>query len=129
MPMARSFRLPDQSPREWGGVTAELNRLSHDEKIERASELFNQVALKRIEGIGAGCSNTQQIIEGYGSFLHKISQAEVRDALELVTKENRMENDVFIDLRQESIQFSETLHAWLNEKYEKSHPIHHALVF
>lgn len=109
-------------------VVAEMNQLARDQKISKAEDLFDVDALTRIDKLGQNYQQTQALFNHYEDFLNKISDAATREALEQVTKENRMENTAYKELRQASIDFSKTLHQWLDQQYQ-NHPIHHALVF
>ncbi|MBE0505964.1 MAG: nucleotidyltransferase domain-containing protein [Marinospirillum sp.] len=114
----------------FGGVivVAEMNQLTREQKINQAEHLFDLNALSRITALGAGCDQTQVLLDHYEGFLNRISDSAIREALEQVVKEERMGNPVYRELREASVSFSEVLHQWLNEKYP-DHPIHHALVF
>ncbi|TBV12044.1 hypothetical protein DNK08_01490 [Stutzerimonas kirkiae] len=110
-------------------VAAELKELGWQQKIEKGLALFEQFPLERIRALGADLAATPVILATYESFMARLAQPEVRQALEGVVKEQRLENPEYKELRKTSHEFSKALHKWLKEKYGEEHPIHHALVF
>ena len=110
-------------------VAAELKGLGRNGKIERAIELFEKPGLLRVQDVGKSLSSTTKILETYESFMENISMPEVRDALDKVPKDKRLESPEYMELRMVSHDFSCALHEWLKEKYGIDHPIHHSLVF
>lgn len=117
----------------FGGViaVAELSGLSHEEKLQRAEDLFNMNTLERLESVStATCEdNTQAVLQLYGQFLEQLSSPEVRTALSECAKESRTDCSEYVELRDVSERFSKELHDWLQVKYSPGHQIHHALVF
>ncbi|ASK33631.1 nucleotidyltransferase domain-containing protein [Alloalcanivorax mobilis] len=109
-------------------VAAELAKLDHEEKLEKAARLFSEPVLQRIESVG-GSERSAGILEIYEEFIASVSDPEIRKQLEKVEKETRQESDVYQNLRSLSESFSDALATWLTQVYPEEHPIHHALVF
>lgn len=117
----------------FGGViaVAELTGLSHEKKLQRAEELFNQNTLERLESVSTGpCKKAAEAaLQLYAQFLEQLSRPEVRTALSECAKESRTDCSEYVELRDVSERFSKELHDWLQVKYSPDHQIHHALVF
>ena len=114
----------------FGGIIsiAEITSVDHNEKIKTLSSLFDISILKRIYQIGVKNPHTVNIFEIYNKFIKVISDESNRKLLDSVTKENRAECQLFIEMRDLSRDFSFALEEWLKSQYD-SHPIHHALLF
>ncbi len=107
-------------------AVAELYDLEHEPRLTKANELFSKSPLSRIQEI----CNKPNLMSEYNDFLDKISSNEDRQKLEAVTKENRMESELYCELDELSKCFSENLHKKIKKLFpEESHPIQHALVF
>lgn len=110
-------------------VAAELYDLNHQEKIRKAEDLFDKPVLKRVESLGSNLSAKDLVFQSYEVFTRKMADPDIRNELDDIEKESRNESKVFTQLKAESDDFSQALQQWLTEKYNKNHPIHHALVF
>lgn len=120
----------------FGGIlcTAETALNSNTQKNEALSKLFDTPALERIWDVGQHNPHTEEIFSIYQSFLETINTPAKRDTLDKVTREDREESEIFLEMRKKSIEFSETLANWLQAQYEdlsskEPHPIHNALLF
>lgn len=106
-------------------AVAELYRLEYQNRIERAVSLFSTPPIARIKNIA---SDTTAIAK-YEKFLEKISSSENRDLLKGVTKETRKESELYQELNELSLEFSNYLHNLIKERYPEDHPLQHDLVF
>lgn len=110
-------------------VVAEMVGLDHKQRLDRSASLFRLPVVERIMKLGINEEETRAILSIYELFIDKISNSETRDALENTTRENRHNCDVYVDLREDSIKFSNALLKWIKANYGPSHPIHHSLIF
>ena len=65
----------------------------------------------------------------YNDFLSVISDSEQRKELENLAREDRASSEMYKALKAKADTLSAKLEAWLKEKYEPDHEIHHALIF
>lgn len=119
----------------FGGVISvaeTANYLLADKNIKIA-EILDKTVLERVQDIGAGNAFTNNILGIYQDFLQIIECPKNRSVLESVTKDNRSECALFLDMREKSKEFSIVLDSWLKAQYPDSsegpHPIHNALIF
>ncbi|MFJ5257694.1 nucleotidyltransferase domain-containing protein [Pseudomonas sp. NPDC088414] len=114
----------------FGGIIsiAEISDIDRHSKITELCKILDDAILKRIYQVGPDNQHTARIFEIYQTFLDTISNQKNRELLDSVTKENRNNCSLFIEMRDLSKQFSLTLEEWLDAQYQ-SHPIHHALLF
>lgn len=110
-------------------VAAELQGKEYKQRLQIAGEMLQKTPIDRIADLGEQNDKTQEILNQYNNFLAKISDADNRSQLDKVTKENREESDVYMEIKQLGNDFSRALHEWLTEQYKNDHPIHHALIF
>lgn len=107
-------------------AVAELEWLSYEKRITKAIELFSLPPLQRIENIIGG----EQVFAKYQTFLEKISNADNREALDSVSKDERDKSELYVELNKLSQDFSKDLHALIKARYpEGKHSLQHALVF
>ncbi|WP_205894409.1 nucleotidyltransferase domain-containing protein [Pseudomonas edaphica] len=119
----------------FGGVisVAETAFEGQTTKNEKLAEILDKTVLERVQDIGVDNPHTNEIIEIYQEFLQTIECPKNRSVLELVTKTNRAECDLFLKMREKSKEFSLVLDKWLKVQYPEEtqipHPIHNALIF
>ena len=87
-----------------------------------------QEKLERIEHIAR--YRVDKVFNLYDYFLEKISDNNTRTELDSATVEASSENNplIFRELKNESKHFSWALASLLEQIYDKTHPIHHALI-
>lgn len=119
----------------FGGVIsiAETALEIQTEKNESISRVLDKTVLERVQDIGRGNSYTPEILRIYQDFLQTIECPKNREILEGVTKIDRAECQLFLNMREKSKDFSKVLDGWLKEQYPEGdnspHPIHNALIF
>ena len=114
----------------FGGVitVAETAQKTREIKIEETIKLLNMSPLERIEHIAR--YRVDKVFNLYDYFLEKISDNNTRTELDSATVEASSENNplIFRELKNESKHFSWALASLLEQTYDKTHPIHHALI-
>lgn len=114
----------------FGGIItiADTAQEARDEKISKTFGLLDMSPLERIQSIAK--DNADKVFELYDYFLERISQHTVRKELEKAKKENIKEENpqIFVEMKDKSKNFSNALASLLEKTYDKSHPIHHALI-
>lgn len=106
------------------GLTADLR---HDLKIQRLEELFDLPALDRLGEI-CGAARMININSCYNRFLEQLADAETRNKLIELPKENRS-HPVFRDLKNEGHHFTRELMKLFEMTFDSTHPIHRAVIF
>lgn len=103
------------------------------EKNDLITSILDKTVLERVQDIGIENPWTPEILRIYQDFLHTIECPKNREVLEDVTKINRAECQLFLDMREKSKEFSKVLDSWLKVQYPDHeglpHPIHNALIF
>lgn len=103
------------------------------EKNDSISRILDKTVLERVQDIGIENPHTPEILKIYQDFLCTIECPKNREILEGVTKSNRAECHLFLEMREKSKEFSKVLDAWLKVQYpdgeSSPHPIHNALIF
>jgi len=114
----------------FGGIltVAETAKKTRKMKISETLEFLDMSPLERIKYIAK--DNADKVFELYNYFLENISQHSVREELEKAKKENTKEQNprIFVAMKEKSQEFSCSLASLLEATYDKSHPIHHALI-
>jgi len=119
----------------FGGViaVAETAFDAQTEKNELIARILDKTVLERVQDIGCKNPHTSEILGIYQHFLQTIECPKNRDVLESVTKENRADCSLFLEMREKSKDFSKVLDSWLKIQYpisdDAAHPIHNALIF
>lgn len=108
---------------------AETAKKTRDEKISETLRLLNMVPLERIKYITQ--DKVEDIFRLYNYFLEKISNDSIRTELDKAHRESTVAEQppIFRELKDKSKDFSLALALLLEEKYDKKHPIHHAIIF
>ena len=114
----------------FGGVitVAETAQKTREVKIKETIKLLNMSPLERIKYIAT--YRVDKVFNLYDYFLEKISDTGIRTELDKAKIEASAENNppIFRELKNESKHFSWALASLLEQTYDKSHPIHHALI-
>ncbi|MBP1141085.1 putative nucleotidyltransferase [Pseudomonas sp. PvP009] len=119
----------------FGGVisVAETAFVAQADKNGLIVEILDKTVLERVQDIGADNPHTLEILNIYQDFLATIECPKNRELLEVVTKDNRTNSDLFLQMREKSKDFSKVLDNWLKLQYPDNennpHPIHNALIF
>ncbi|TGG95246.1 hypothetical protein E4656_02155 [Natronospirillum operosum] len=116
----------------FGGLitVAEVSELTQAEKVERSISLLEKPVLERVAALSDSESqSTREIFRIYEQFLTAISDPEIRQTLEQTDKESRHDCKQYMQLRELSSEFSNRLATWIEEQFNKEHPIHHSLIF
>ncbi|MCU5787468.1 hypothetical protein B27N_02471 [Alcanivorax marinus] len=114
----------------FGGVlvVAEMANAGRKNWESRALELFSVPVLQRIEDlIEADCS--RRVLSIYDQFISNVTDPAVRQELNAVQKDDRLDSEAYQRLRALSEEFSKALSDCLISRYGQDHPIHHGLVF
>lgn len=105
-------------------------------RVNFLSKLFDTPALERVYDIAVNYKESEvesllsNIFENYESFLCCISDREQRRELEdIKEKEDRLNKTIYGDLSRKSISFTKDLYDLLNVVFDRTHPIHTALIF
>lgn len=114
----------------FGGVitVAETAQKTRNIKITETIKLLDMSPLERIKYIST--YRVDKVFKSYDYFLEKISDSEIRTKLDKANIENSAEKNpaIFRELKNESKHFSWALASLLKQTYDKTHPIHHALI-
>jgi len=114
----------------FGGIiaVAETTQKTRDIKISETLKLLDMTPLERINYISN--YKADKVFKLYNYFLEKISDDSIREELEKAEITNTSEENppIFRELKNESKHFSWALASLLEQTYDKSHPIHHALI-
>ncbi|MFJ2408758.1 nucleotidyltransferase domain-containing protein [Pseudomonas sp. NPDC087814] len=119
----------------FGGVIsiAETALSAQTEKNELLANILDKTVLERVQDIGIDNAYTPEILGIYQDFLQTIECPKNRETLEKITKNNRAECPLFLEMREKSKEFSKVLDSWLKLQYPDNtnppHPIHNALIF
>lgn len=119
----------------FGGVisVAETAFVAQADKNQLIADILDKTVLERVQDLGAKNSHTPEILKIYQDFLATIECPKNREALEGVTKGNRADCKLFLQMREKSKEFSKVLDNWLKSQYPNGesgpHPIHNALIF
>ncbi len=105
-------------------MTADRNR---ERKIARLEELFDMPVIDRIVHI-CGDTRSERLRESYAHFLDRISQPEIRTALEALPRERR-DDDLFRDLKNEGHNFTREIMKVFELTFDSTHPIRRAVLF
>lgn len=97
-------------------------------KLEILEELFAMPALERLQRI-CGEERTRVLVRSYDRFLSAIDDPEVRGHLETLSKDERDEDAVFRDLKNEGYRFTRELMLAFEQTFHATHPIHRAVIF
>lgn len=114
----------------FGGVitVAETAQKTRDVKIAETIKLLDMSPLERIKYIST--YRVDKVFKLYDYFLEKISDNAIRIELDSAKIEASPEEipAIFRELKNESKHFSWALASLLEQTYDKTHPIHHALI-
>ena len=110
-------------------TVAETCNMTREEKVKETLKLLSLTPIERISFISASVASSDTLTSTYCYFLEKISQKEVREELDDVTRENRFGSEIYRDLKNKSNLFSQEMELILNKLYPTSHPIHLGLIF
>lgn len=114
----------------FGGIitVAETAQKTRDVKITETIKLLDMSPLERIKYIST--YRVDKVFRLYDYFLEKISDNEIRIKLDSAKIEASAEENpvIFRELKNESKHFSWALASLLEQTYDKTHPIHHALI-
>lgn len=119
----------------FGGVItiAETAFGAQTEKNDLISSILDKTVLERVQDIGIENQYTPEILRIYQDFLQTIECPKNREVLEGVTKSDRAQCQLFLEMREKSKEFSKVLDGWLKVQYpdgeNSPHPIHNALIF
>ncbi|WGG52805.1 nucleotidyltransferase domain-containing protein [Rugamonas sp. DEMB1] len=108
-------------------AVAETAGLPHQEKLKKLVELFGLSPIDRISSVCG--EEAAKALELYDNFLSKISDADIRKSLNLVTLEKTSHTAEFVDLQKKGREFTLALSNILTETYSSHHLIHNALIF
>lgn len=115
----------------FGGIiaVAEASQKDREIKVEKTLKLLDMSPLERIEYIGK--DKVSKVFEHYDYFLEKISDEDTRKELDKVDRENNPDKNpkIYREMKDRSKEFSLALSELLEQTYDKSHLIHHALIF
>jgi hypothetical protein len=101
---------------------------SHGEKVRILEELFSMTPLDRMIHI-CGESRTRELVKSYDMFLDRIDDPIIREHLEKLSKEDRDEDAIFRELKNEGYRFASELLMAFNKTFHTTHPIHRAVIF
>ncbi|EFU70296.1 conserved hypothetical protein [Aliarcobacter butzleri JV22] len=108
-------------------AVAETYQKKREDKIETLQNLLELSPIERIEKI---CKDEgEKALCLYDEFLSKISNNSIREILEKVQRERRKEYTEYVELKNISKEFSKELQNIVEKTFDKSHPIHNALLF
>ncbi|KPA92325.1 nucleotidyltransferase family protein [Pseudomonas asplenii] len=119
----------------FGGVisVAETAFVAQANKNQLIADILDKTVLERVQDLGAENAHTTEILNIYQDFLATIECPKNREILEGVTKGNRTDSKLFLQMREKSKEFSKVLDNWLKLQYPDGesgpHPIHNALIF
>jgi len=113
----------------FGGIlaVAQTYNKNRKDKIKALQKLLELSPIERAQTICKGKEKKALIL--YDEFLSKISNKKVREKLEKVQREKRKECNEYVSLKDKSKDFSKELQKIPEATYDKSHPIHNALLF
>lgn len=119
----------------FGGViaVAETAFVPQADKNGAIGSILDKAVLERVQDVGKENPHTPKILSIYQDFLATIECPRNREVLESVTKRNRTDSSLFLQMREKSKEFSTVLDDWLKAQYPNNesgpHPIHNALIF
>lgn len=105
--------------------TADCRR---DRKLEVLESLFKMPVIDRMQEI-CGKSNMRAVLASYNRFLDQMESPDTRRHLIDLKRENRSKDAIFRDLKNEGHNFTRELLKLLENTFDRSHPIHRAIVF
>jgi predicted nucleotidyltransferase len=115
----------------FGGIitVAETAQKTREIKVQETLRLLEMSPLERIEYIGN--YRVDKVFKHYDYFLEKMSDETIRQELDKAKIENKSEENpsIFREMKNESKHFSLALSSLLEQTYDATHPIHHALIF
>lgn len=97
-------------------------------KAEILEMLFSMTPIDRIRYV-CGDTSSKRLLEMYDVFLERTSNSEIRKHLDSLERENRADDSIFRDLKNEGHYFSRELMGLFDRTFHSSHPIHMAVVF
>ncbi|WP_151909602.1 nucleotidyltransferase domain-containing protein [Aeromonas salmonicida] len=110
-------------------TVAQTCNMTRAKKVEETLRLLSLTPIERIIAITNNTAPSDTLISTYCYFLEKISQKEIRQELDDVTRETRSSSDTYRDLKNKSNIFSQEMELILKKLYPDSHPIYISLVF
>ena len=108
-------------------VAATINR-TRLRKIEILEDLLSLPVLSRMERI-CGSAAMAGVRSSYEYFLSKLEDPEIRDRLTRLRREQRRDDAVFRDLKNEGHNFTRELLKLFETTFDSTHPIRRAVVF
>ena len=106
-------------------VTADRSQSS---KVDILEELFSMTPIERMVHI-CGESRMRELVKSYNMFLGRIDDQDVRNHLEILSKDDRDTDEVFRELKNEGYRFANELLMAFEKTFHSTHPIHRAVIF
>jgi hypothetical protein len=105
-------------------TTAERTRF---QKISELERLFNLTVIDRMQAI---CGpRSRAMLESYNHFLSKLEDTSVRDHLKSLEKDERQQDEIFRELKNEGHHFTRELLKLFESTFDSTHPIRRAIIF
>jgi hypothetical protein len=105
-------------------TTAERTR---SQKISELEKLFNLTVIDRMQAI---CGpRSRAMLESYNHFLSKLEDASIRDHLKSLKKDQRQQDVIFRELKNEGHHFTRELLKLFESTFDSTHPIRRAIIF
>ncbi len=99
---------------------------TRDKKVEVLLDLFDLPPVERIAEV-CGRASAVGALESYDRFLERLGEAEVRDRLNALTKEQRTDS-LFRELKNEGHHFTREILRLFETTFDTTHPIRRAVV-
>jgi len=106
------------------GMTANLCR---ERKIKLLEELFDMPVIERMRRI-CGEFQVEALLASYDCFLNRIEAEDVRQHLNQLSK-NERNDPIFRELKNEGHRFTGELLKLFDRTFDRTHPIHRAVIF
>lgn len=111
-------------------TVAETCNMERAKKISTTIGLLEMTPLERIKYVAENKGvDSGDFIKSYCYFLDKISENKIREELDDVTRDNRHNSPVYLELKEKSNGFSKQMEEILSKLYTNDHPINSGLVF
>jgi hypothetical protein len=105
-------------------TTAERTR---SQKISELEKLFSLTVIDRMQAI---CGpRSRAMLESYNHFLSKLEDASIRDHLKSLKKDQRQQDVIFRELKNEGHHFTRELLKLFESTFDSTHPIRRAVIF